>query len=61
LIARCDQPGDAGSNQRERERVFPNFSGKVAEELGCRALARVVRELIDYLARRNNTKGRTAV
>jgi hypothetical protein len=51
LTARYDQPGDAGSNQRERERVFPNLSGKVAEELGCRALARVVRELIDYLAR----------
>jgi hypothetical protein len=32
----------------------PNFSGKVAEELGCRALARVVCELIDYLARRHS-------
>jgi hypothetical protein len=36
------------------ERVLPNFSGKVGEELGCRALARVVRELIDYLARRHS-------
>jgi hypothetical protein len=32
----------------------PNFSGKVAEELGCRALAHVVCELIDYLARRHS-------
>jgi hypothetical protein len=44
---RYDQPRDAGSNQCERERVFSNFSGKVAEELGCRILARIVCELID--------------
>ena len=37
------QPHDAGSNQRERKRVFLDFAGKVAGELGWQTLVRSLR------------------
>jgi hypothetical protein len=49
------------THQRERKRVFSDFAGKIAEELGWQTLAGIVCELVDQLARRRSARSSSNV